>query len=681
MCEPAAEYYMNWPTNGEYCGAIQKYQQTLADKELRAGKLATNAMGMPVTWSGNFAVVYKIHCPSTGNTWALKCFTCQIPNVQQRYQKISEHLRNVRFGYKVPFFYLEKGILVDGQWYPGVKMRWVEGRELHKFLKHSLDDAASLRWLLKTWLKVADRLWVCNIAHGDLQHANILVQDGSASRSLRLVDYDGMWVPKLVGTRSHECGHPAFQHPQRLAEGTYDPTIDRFSQLVVYTSVYCLMLGGRPLWDKYHNGDNLLFTKEDFKQPAGSELFRQLWELDDDGTKALVGRLALACTRPIECVPALSDVVGNKGQVQPLDASDYREAKLLFGERLIVAVPGDAAQEELPKQCTQPWTRRLSGSLLRCFRWLLCSARKIVAEIVASIGARWQSLRSIRTDGKWVLSLAFSTDGRWIVTTAGNRTARLWDSSTGRLLHSFGRHVKPITCVAFSPAGDMVATGCEDGTAALWATETGKRLATFPGHTQAILSIGFSPDASRMVTGSADNTAKVWHVEKISALKALEGHSEAISCVAYSPEGRNIATGSWDRTAKVWDAQTGEELSTLVGHSAQITSLAYCPNGRKIATGSDDGAVKIWDLDTGKELVSLDAHAAMISSVAFSPDGNRIVTGSWDKTVKLWNTQTGSLHLSLEEHACGVLAVAFSPDGRRVWVGYTDGATKVVPLH
>ena len=48
--------------------------------------------GLPLVWSGNLADVYRIECPATGNTWALKCFTREVAGRQDRYRVIAEYL-------------------------------------------------------------------------------------------------------------------------------------------------------------------------------------------------------------------------------------------------------------------------------------------------------------------------------------------------------------------------------------------------------------------------------------------------------------------------------------------------------------------------------------------------------------------------------------------------------------
>ena len=84
------------------------------------------------------------------------------------------------------------------------------------------------------------------MAHGDLQHGNVLLVPvpETGRLSLQLVDYDGMFVPALAGFKTGEVGHPAYQHPQRLREAIYNAQIDRFSHLAIYTAIQGVIVGG-----------------------------------------------------------------------------------------------------------------------------------------------------------------------------------------------------------------------------------------------------------------------------------------------------------------------------------------------------------------------------------------------------------------------------------------------------
>src|SRR5262249_24695211 len=153
---------------------------------------------------------------------------------------------------------LPEGVRVRGQWYPALKMPWVEGLLLNQFVAANLGRPAHLESLLALWLKMGRRLGEHGIAHGDLQHGNVLLVPGHRGHALklRLIDYDGMYVPALAGRPPGEVGHPAYQHPGRVPSD-YGPDVDRFSLLAVAVALRCLL--ARPeLWERHDNGDNLL---------------------------------------------------------------------------------------------------------------------------------------------------------------------------------------------------------------------------------------------------------------------------------------------------------------------------------------------------------------------------------------------------------------------------------------
>jgi len=341
---------MPWPQSTEYNAAIQNLCSSVSDDELRGGEPVVNALGIPIPFSGNFADVYKVHCPKTGNTWAVKCFTRESPGLKERYREISAHLSRARLPFTVDFRFVEPGIRIRGQWHPFLKMRWVEGFALNQFVADYVENRGTLKLLLPMWVKLSQILRRAEVAHCDLQHGNVLLVPASATGalSLKLIDYDGMYVPTLSGRRSAELGHPSYQHPQRLREGLFGPEVDRFSHLAIYCAIRCLIAGGQGLWKRFNNGENLLFRETDHKEPGASEVFRHLWSLPDPDVHALVGRVALATRVPLDRVPLLEDVASN-GSAVPLSAEEEQTAREILGVASAgtsVSVPSEPAESD-----------------------------------------------------------------------------------------------------------------------------------------------------------------------------------------------------------------------------------------------------------------------------------------------------------------------------------------------
>jgi formylglycine-generating enzyme required for sulfatase activity len=320
---------MPWPTSADYYAAVQHLRVNTGDEELCSGEAARSRRRKLLVWTGSFADVYRIDCPATGNTWALKCFTREVPGLEDRYRLISAHLQEAKLPFVVDFQWLPQGLRIGDRWIPTLKMRWVEGLTLTEYVRKYLGQPKNLRLLLGPWAKLAALLRQAGVAHADLQHGNVLLVPQGEQLALRLVDYDGMWIPALAGARSGEAGHPAYQHPQRARQGAWNAEVDRFSHLVIYTAVSCLAAGGTDLWDRFDNGDNLLFRESDFAAPQNSPVFQTLWHQRDKGARTLAGHLALACQRPLEQTPLLDDILRDE-RVAPLADAERREVESLL---------------------------------------------------------------------------------------------------------------------------------------------------------------------------------------------------------------------------------------------------------------------------------------------------------------------------------------------------------------
>lgn len=287
---------MTWPTATDYQEAIQNPKDCFCDPDLKRGRPAEDQLGMPRPITGMFASVYEMMTP-TGR-WAVRCFLKRLEDHQHRYAAIGTHLKSSRLRSAIGFELIPQGIRVHGLWYPILKMQWVDGYPLSAYIARNLDQPRRLLRLIPQWVELVTDLRAAQIAHGDLQHGNVLV---SAS-GLKIIDYDGMYVPALSGLPSLEQGHRNYQHPGRRQE--FAPYLDHFSAWAILCSLVAIA-HDPSLWTLVNGGDEcLLFRDEDFRHPDQSLAFRLLDRSRPD-VRALAAYFRSMLSMPIQQVPAL----------------------------------------------------------------------------------------------------------------------------------------------------------------------------------------------------------------------------------------------------------------------------------------------------------------------------------------------------------------------------------------
>jgi WD40 repeat protein len=275
-----------------------------------------------------------------------------------------------------------------------------------------------------------------------------------------------------------------------------------------------------------------------------------------------------------------------------------------------------------------------------------------------------------------LMAATFSPDGHRVVTASRDKTARIWDVTTGKQLMQLTGHLAYVRSAIFSSDGQRVVTASADQTARVWDATTGKELAMLYGHQAPVWVAVFSPDGQRVLTTSMDHTAWLWDVRTGQTLVRFTRHVEPIYSAAFSPDGQLVVTASPDGAPRVWDAMTGKELVQLVGHE-KATYVVFSPNGERILTACSDQNARIWDVTTGKQLVQLTGHQGPVGSAIFSPDGQRVVTASDDKTARIWDVTTGQELFRLTGHEGGVGFAGFSSDDRHILTVSTDHSARV----
>jgi WD40 repeat protein len=282
-----------------------------------------------------------------------------------------------------------------------------------------------------------------------------------------------------------------------------------------------------------------------------------------------------------------------------------------------------------------------------------------------------------------IMSVAFSRDSRRLVSSSFDGTAKVWDTTTWKVLAALeGKPLGRLWCAAIHPDGERIALAGFNKTVGLWKPTSGE-LRMFNGHQDRVTGVAFHPDGRLLASASDDATVRLWDIE---SGRQVRMHRDpglfSFNCTAFSPDGRYVAAGSGGGAVALWETATGREVFRRVHQSASIRCLAFSPDGYRIATtGGFDRAVVIWDAATGRDLLSLHGHPGQVWGVTFRADGQALASAG-ERMIRIWHAPrhkriTAAGRLILRGHEERLEAVAFSPDSRRIATASWDRTVRI----
>ena len=302
----------------------------------------------------------------------------------------------------------------------------------------------------------------------------------------------------------------------------------------------------------------------------------------------------------------------------------------------------------------------------------------------------WQCDRTLKQHTGGVSSVAIGLGGRILASASYDKTIKLWNLQTHKVMHTLTGHGNRVCCVAISPDGQLLASGSADRTIKLWHLQTGQLIETFggwfSGHSGEVSAIAFSPDSKVLISSSIDKTIKAWDLNLKKESYNIANNDSNIWAIAMSPDGNIFATGGLEQHLRIRQISNGKLVRSIAlnaglvtQNAASVLALAISPDGKILASGSFQG-IKLWDIQTGREIDCYRGHSREVTAIAFSPDGKILASGSADKNIKLWDPNAGEEICTFKDvakHRDAVTSLCFSPNGKTLASSDRGGSIKI----
>ncbi|KAI9925132.1 WD domain protein [Aspergillus wentii] len=245
---------------------------------------------------------------------------------------------------------------------------------------------------------------------------------------------------------------------------------------------------------------------------------------------------------------------------------------------------------------------------------------------------------------------------------------KVWDTLTGKLIHTFEGHLAGVSTISWSPEGATIASGSDDKTIRLWNVLTGKaHPIPFVGHHNYVYQIAFSPKGNMLVSGSYDEAVFLWDVRSASVMRSLPAHSDPVGGIDVVWDGTLIVSCASDGLIRIWDTATGQCLRTIVHEdNPPVSSVKFSPNGKFVLAWSLDDCVRLWDYVDGRCIKTYQGHMNRKYSLSGGfgkygfpgiPPDAFAVSGSEDGSILCWDVVSKKILQRIEAHTDVVLGL------------------------
>ncbi|HEY6956849.1 MAG TPA: hypothetical protein VI385_16470, partial [Flavisolibacter sp.] len=253
-------------------------------------EFVSTADGNPWYHKSRRAIVFKAE--NNARFFAVRFFLDDDEQLFRRYHEVERYLESIDVSWKTSLVFL------DEEYYPSTRMDWVDGYSLGEYIDLIISQPLLISQLQSKLVSLYQSLEQNGVGHGNLNLHNIRLTNESKDHTIKLIDYDSMFVPAFREKDSLSAGTSSFQHPMRLSSD-FNETIDRFSIWVLLTALEAFKIDSS-LWTKaeqygYDKSKQVLFNYRDLAMPQQSRAFQICRKYNNEALNFYAENLANFC--------------------------------------------------------------------------------------------------------------------------------------------------------------------------------------------------------------------------------------------------------------------------------------------------------------------------------------------------------------------------------------------------
>ena len=237
--------------------------------------------------------------------------------------------------------------------------------------------------------------------------------------------------------------------------------------------------------------------------------------------------------------------------------------------------------------------------------------------------------------------------GNIVATASPDKTIKLWDVNSGKIIDDVQAHKNKAYWVQFSIDGTLLTSCGSDKTIHVWdAKKLGSPLSSFEMDYPYVTSCSFLDGKDFLVACSFDGWIYTYDLnskdrigyECIVEEEMMSNYFYSVKQFRTEKNKRFIISGHEDKTIGIWELNDQDRLelqAKLKGHTSSVRYAASNLDDTQILSGCEEGSLRIWNLKEKETEFILIGHKDFVSS-ADCINEKTIVTGSWDKRVNVY---------------------------------------------